>query len=146
MKIERLANVKLSVLVVDDEEDIRETLKTYLEMMDIFTSIVESPDGGDAFTKSQNQNFDLIVSDLMMPKVSGLALVENVTKRDALKSPKERTSIVLLSGSITNTELSRAVDLGVKNILTKPCSAQTFAEKIKEVLLREKPSKVKGLS
>lgn len=146
MKIERISTVKLSALIVDDEEDIRETLKSYLEMMDIFTSIVQSPDGGDAFTKSQNQSFDLIISDLMMPKVSGLTFVENIVKKDSIKNPRDRMSIILLSGSITNAELSRAVELGVKNILTKPCSAQVFADKVREVLFREKRHKVKSLS
>lgn len=146
MKIERLSAVKLSVLIVDDEEDIRETLLAYLEMMEIFTSIVGASDGGDAFTKTQNQNFDLVITDLMMPKVSGLTLVENLVRKDTMKNPKEKISIIVLSGSITSAELSRALDLGVKNILAKPCSAQMFADKVREVLYREKRHKVKTLS
>lgn len=145
MKIERLIDTKLSVMIVDDEEDIRETLKAYLEMMDIFTSIVEASDGGDAFTKTQNQRFDLIILDLMMPKVNGITFVENLTRSEVTKPAKEKTSVIMLSGSITGSELSRAVKAGVKNILTKPCSAQDFSKRVREVLLKEKPSKVRVL-
>lgn len=144
MKIERLSTTKLSVLIVDDEEDIRETLKTYLEMTELFTSVVEAKDGADAYTKTQNQTFDLIILDLLMPKVNGLTFAENLQKSDIKKPVKERASVILLSGSITSGELKQAIELGVKNILTKPCSAQDFTQKVQEVLLKEKRYKFKN--
>ncbi len=77
MKIELRPNQKLSVLVVDDEADIRETLRMFLEMMEVFTFIVEAVDGSDGFKKAQNQQFDFIITDLMMPKVKGIEFIEN---------------------------------------------------------------------
>ena len=145
MKIERLATTKLSVMIVDDEEDVRETLKAYLEMMELFTSIVEAIDGGDAFTKTQNQRFDLVITDLLMPKVNGITFVENLTRSEIAKPLKEKTSLILLSGSITSSELAQDMKAGVKNVLTKPCSAQDFAKRVKEVLISEKPNKVRQL-
>ena len=144
MKIERLSTMKLSVLIVDDEDDIRETLRAYLEMTELFTSIIEAKDGADAFTKVQNQTFDLIILDLMMPKVTGLTFAENLARIEVNKQPKEKTSVIVLTGTITSEELSQAMKLGVKHILTKPCSAQDFALKVKEVLLKEKRHKIKS--
>lgn len=145
MKIERLIDTKLSVMIVDDEEDIRETLRAYLEMMDLFSSIVEASDGGDAFTKTQNQKFDLVILDLMMPRVNGITFVENLTRNEVTKTAKEKTSIIMLSGSITNSELSQAIKAGLKNVLTKPCSAQDFSKRVQEVLIKEKPHKIRIL-
>ena len=50
---------RVSVLIVDDEADIREMLKEFLHSMDCFDFIVEAEDGHRAITKAQNQKFDL---------------------------------------------------------------------------------------
>lgn len=127
---------RLSVLVVDDEADIRETLKLFLESLEIFTFIVEAEDGSDAWMKIQNQNFDLVITDLMMPKVRGLELVNNIKGLDAKKeaSGQKPISIVILSANLTGLEVKKAIAFGVKHALTKPCTSDAFLEKIESIL------------
>lgn len=141
MKFTRKANEKISVLVVDDEPNIRDTLITFLDMMEIFTTIVQASDGAEASLKLKNQTFDLVITDLMMPKVKGIELVERIIRED--KSNKTKTPIMILSGNVTSEEVEKALAFGVKYVLTKPCTAEQFMEKVETVLQRELKNKIK---
>tara|TARA_Y100000385_G_scaffold282202_2_gene336213 strand:+ start:113 stop:583 length:471 start_codon:yes stop_codon:yes gene_type:complete len=136
-------NQKLSVLIVDDEADIRDTLATFLDMMGIFTSIVQSPDGSDATFKLKNQNFDFIITDLMMPKVKGIELVERITREDTIAKKSSGTLIMILSANVTDIEVKKALHFGVKYVMTKPCTAEQFMQKVDEVIIKELRHKVK---
>ena len=137
-------NHKLSVMVVDDEEDIRETLKMFLEMMNVFTFIVDAVDGAEGFRKFQKQKFDLVITDLMMPKVKGIDLIQNIKQLEE-KENLPATPIIILSANITGDNVSRAMEMGVKYALTKPCRTDDFTGKIEEVLLKHKKDKVKKI-
>lgn len=143
MKYELSKNKKLSVLIVDDEEDIRDTLATFLEMMEIFTFIVQSSDGSDASLKLKNQPFDFIITDLMMPKVKGIELVERIQREDKSSKREFHTPIMILSANVTGIEVKKALELGVKYVMTKPCTAEQFVEKVEEVIRRDLRHKVK---
>lgn len=136
---------KLNVMVVDDEEDIRETLVSFLEMMELFSVIIEAIDGSDASMKLRNQNFDFIITDLMMPKVKGIELVERIKKEDKATKKEHPTPIMILSANVTGEEVKKALHFGVKYVLTKPCTAQQFIEKVGEVIRRDLRHKVKVL-
>jgi YesN/AraC family two-component response regulator len=136
---------RLSVLIVDDEADIRETLKMFLEMMEVFTFIVEASDGSDAFQKVQRQQFDLIITDLMMPKVKGIELIQNIKKHEKKENLTE-TPIIILSANITGDSVVEALQLGVKTALTKPCKTDDFIDKVEEMLLKFKKNKVQKTS
>jgi YesN/AraC family two-component response regulator len=146
VRIELRPGQKLSVLVVDDEDDIRETLRMFLEMMEVFTFIVEASDGSDALRKTENQKFDLIVTDLMMPKVRGIQFIEK-HRREEKKANENGpfTPFVILSANVTGEEVQKAIHFGVKHVITKPCSAEDFVKKIQEVLVKEVRSKIKVL-
>jgi CheY-like chemotaxis protein len=142
MKIVPRANEKLSVLVVDDEADIRETLVAFLEMMDCFTFIIEAGDGAAAFVKYQNQHFDFLITDLMMPKVRGIELVQNI-KRDCERKKTPLIPTMILSANVTGDEVTKAIGIGVKYVMTKPCTADQFIDKVQEVIKKEFRHKVK---
>lgn len=143
MKIVPKPGQKLSVMVVDDEADIREALVTFLEMMEVFNFIVEAKDGQDAFMRYQNQSFDLIVTDLIMPISSGIDLIQNIKKVEKKKEAK--TPMMILSANLTSEEVKKAIAFGVKHALTKPCTAQDFMDKVTEVMAKTKRDKVKVL-
>lgn len=145
MKFELRKNQKLSVLVVDDEEDIRDTLVTFLEMMELFTFIVQSPDGSDASLKLKNQKFDFVITDLMMPKVKGTELIERITREDKINKREFPTPMMILSANVTGQEVKKALANGVKYVLTKPCTAEQFMEKVSEVIRKDLRHKVKVL-
>lgn len=141
MKITLKPGEKLSVLVADDEADIRETLVAFLEMMECFSFIVQASDGAEAFLKVQNQDFDFIITDLMMPKVRGIELIQNVNREDNRK--KKKTPMMILSANVTGDEVKKAIHFGVKYVMTKPCTAEQFIEKVTEVIKKEFRNKVR---
>ena len=143
MKFVRKPNGKLNVLVVDDEADIRDTLVTFLEMMEIFTTIVEAADGAEAFLKLKNQSFDFVITDLMMPKVKGIELVERISREDKIR--KTTTPVMILSANVTSEEVQKALHFGVKYVLTKPCTAELFMEKVGTIVQKELKHKVRVL-
>jgi CheY-like chemotaxis protein len=136
---------KLSVLVVDDESDIRDTLITFLEMMELFTLIVQSPDGSDASLKLKNMSFDFVITDLMMPKVKGIELVERVKREDKINKKEFPTPIMILSANVTSQDVQKALHFGVKYVLTKPCTAEQFMNKVGDVIRKDLRHKVKVL-
>ncbi len=143
MKIEAKPSEKLSVLVVDDEEDIREMLKTFLDMMEVFDFVVEAQDGGEAIRKCQNQKFDLIITDLMMPNVRGIELIQNQKAQEKREKTETPTPFIILSGNITGEEVQKAIHFGVTNVVTKPCTAEEFIKKVTEVLIKHKRNKIR---
>mgnify|MGYP003684097053 CR=1 FL=1 len=143
MKIEVKPGEKLSILVVDDEDDIRETLIMFLDMMEIFDFIVQAKDGSEATRKCQNQNFDIIVTDLLMPSVKGIEFIQNLRIQEKRTRVEEFTPIIILSANITGEEVQKAIHFGIKNVVTKPCTADEFINKVSEVLLKHKRNKVR---
>lgn len=143
MKMELRPNQKLSVLVVDDEDDIRETLRMFLEMMELFTFIVEAVDGSDAFKKAQNQQFDLIITDLMMPKVKGIEFISHYQAFENSIKREKKTPFIILSANVGAAEVKLAIDMGIRNVVTKPCTADAFVAKVQEVLRKNCRDKLK---
>jgi two-component system response regulator PilR (NtrC family) len=68
------------IMVVDDEENIREVLSNYLETLGY--EVLTASDGADALTKFEVGAFDLIISDLLMPNIDGLELLRKVREKD----------------------------------------------------------------
>lgn len=143
MKMELRPGQKLSVLVVDDEEDIRETLRMFLEMMELFTFIVEAVDGSDGFKKAQIQQFDLIITDLTMPKMKGIELISNYQAYENSLKREKKTPFIILSANVGAAEVKLAIEMGVRNVVTKPCTADAFVSKVQEVLKKNSREKLK---
>lgn len=133
---------KVNVLVVEDEAPIREALVEFLRHMDVFNHIIEAADGQEAIRKYRNQEFDMVVTDLVMPKANGIELIKAIKEFHKKNPNRPNCSIVILSGNITDIEVKKAVQLGVKHALTKPCMSDEFIQKIKQVLVQEHPKKI----
>ena len=134
---------KLSILLVDDEQDIRETLSAFLEMMGVFESIIEAFDGGDAIRKCKNQTFDMIITDLNMPNVKGIDFITHVRRDEKRLALKEKSAVIILSANVTGEEITKAVSFGITDIITKPCTAEEFISKVSEVLVKKKRNKIR---
>lgn len=68
----------MKILVVDDEEKIRHVIKEYAEFEGY--KVDEAVDGKDALEKCKNDNFDIIIMDIMMPKLDGFSTVKEIKK------------------------------------------------------------------
>ncbi len=124
---------KYNAIIVDDEEDVCETLKLYLENMNLFTSIVVSGDGMDAIKRLINQRFSVILLDLKIPKKNGFEVLNNICKKTSTNQ-NFVTSVIISSGNLEKDKLTKALKVGVKHFLVKPFDEEQLKAKVEAVL------------
>lgn len=103
-------------LVVDDEEDIRDILTTYLNSFGIEVDL--AADGNTAMLKVQKGDYDYILTDLTMPGMSGVELIEKVSLME-----KFHGKIYVITGAVIADKLK---NLPVDGIINKPFDKQTI--------------------
>jgi excisionase family DNA binding protein len=100
------------VLVVDDEESIRDLLAKTLALAEYDVDV--APDGRSALERMRIYPYDLLIADLKMPGMDGLSVI-----REA-KRYKADLPVIIITGFSTETSAIEAVNLGVAGYLTKP--------------------------
>jgi two-component system, chemotaxis family, chemotaxis protein CheY len=120
----------MSVLIIDDEEKICELITLFLEATFPFRSVVSAPNVMQAIQKLQNQEFDLLIVDMILTGKSGLDLIKQLRS-----NPKyNRLKIVLISGYLQQENVIQAVQFGVRQILVKPFTKQQIISHVEEAL------------
>ena len=116
------------ILLVDDEEPIRAFLKRGLEIDG--HSVVTAVDGGDGLERlaSANGAFDLLLTDIRMPMMDGIALAL-AAKRDF-----PDLTIVLMTGFADQRERAKGLDAIVADVLTKPFSLGDLRVAVRQAL------------
>ena len=120
----------MKVLIVDDEELIRNIIKEYCHNEGYITD--EASDGLEAIDKVQNNDYDIVILDLMMPKLDGYSSYSQI------KSIKNVPTIVLSARSEEADKLL-GFNLGIDDYMTKPFSPKELMARIKAVLKRANP-------
>lgn len=116
-----------SILVVDDEHTIRDVIRRYLER-DGF-AVREAADGHAALREIEARPPDLIVLDLMLPGMDGLAMTRQIRQRRAVP-------IIMLTAKSETSDRIYGLDLGADDYMTKPFSPQELVSRIRAVLRR----------
>jgi DNA-binding response OmpR family regulator len=119
----------VNVLVVDDEEDVVEVIGHFLEQEGY--SVQKAYDGEDALQKV-TADTDLVVLDIMMPKLNGYEVCERLRAR----VETETIPIIFLSAKSEEEDQVRGLMLGADDYLTKPVSPQVIVAHVKAVLRR----------
>ena len=119
----------MKILIVDDEILIRKVIKEYCILENY--EVVEAENGSDAIEKIKHDNIDLIVLDVMMPKLDGLSAFKEI------KKIKNIPTIVLSARSEEFDKLT-GFELGIDDYVTKPFSPKELMARIKAVLKRSK--------
>ena len=127
---------KVSILVVEDEEKIRLALVDFLEFHDF--KIVEALDGLEAERTVAGMHFDLILLDLMLPKISGEQLCSK-WRQEGLQTP-----IIMLTAKGQEHERVGGLNLGADDYVTKPFSLEELLARIHAVLRRTDPARAVG--
>lgn len=122
-----------TVLIVEDEDKIARIIETYLNLYPKFKMIIRARDGMEAMQKIQNQDFDLIVTDLVLPRRDGISLIETLRKMPKYYQQK----IVVISGCLTDNLAMKCIRFGVKNIIVKPFTARQILFKTISLLQAE---------
>jgi DNA-binding response OmpR family regulator len=127
---------KTSILIVEDEEKILAALKDFLEYHDFKVTV--AVDGLEAERTVAGKDFDLILLDLMLPKISGEQLCSK-WRRDGLQTP-----IIMLTAKGQEKEKVDGLNLGADDYITKPFSLEELLARINAVLRRTDPARVVG--
>lgn len=116
------------ILVADDERALRFLIVETLQMEDY--EIIEVEDGEEALKKTYEMEPDLLILDLMMPKVTGYEVAEEIKKQKNIKQPK--TMILTAKGEKEAKE--RALEAGVDHFMKKPFSPIELLHIVETVL------------
>jgi len=125
-KVSADVETKRRILVVEDDEDMRENLRRILTLAGYQVHLAR--DGAEAITVLQIQPFHLVLTDLLMPRMGGLELLGEI-RRLGPSLP-----VVFLTAFGKQAAFAKAMDLGAAGFVTKPFRADSLLEVIREVL------------
>jgi DNA-binding response OmpR family regulator len=122
-----VADRSARILLVDDEQSIQ-TLLSYPLRKEGY-DVVHATDGRQALDRFEEQPFDLVVLDLMLPKVDGLEVCRQLRSRSAVP-------IIMLTAKSEEIDKVVGLELGADDYITKPFSLREFSSRIKAALRR----------
>lgn len=125
-------NSKIHILIIDDDEKIRDLLKQYLKNNNFFVSTAIN--ASDAEEKLKIIKFDLAIVDIMMPGKDGLQLTKEI--REKIDLP-----IILLTAKGEPEDRVRGLELGAEDYLPKPFEPKELLLRIKNVIKRIRKNK-----
>ena len=129
-----MTNFDAHILVVDDDDGIRNLLKKYLN--DNNYLITTAKDTNDAYDKIKVIKFDLIILDIMMPGQTGLEFL-NINKK------KINTPVILLTAKGEPKERIEGLEVGADDYLPKPFEPKELVLRIKNILEKTKSSNIR---
>ena len=119
------------ILVVDDEIKIREIIKEYAEFEGY--EVAQAEDGMQAVEMCRTQDFDLIIMDIMMPKLDGYSAVREIRKT-------KQIPVIMLSARGEEYDKLFGFEIGVDDYVVKPFSPKELMARIRAVLNRASAS------
>ena len=119
-----------TVLIVDDEKNIRRTLQLVLEGEGYKVLGAENAEQGLALLTNPEIPVDLAIFDVKLPDMSGLEALEKVRKDDSVKD----TPIIVISGHATVNDAVQAIKLGASDFFEKPLNRERVLVSVKNVL------------
>ena len=130
IRSEMMENDKVKVLVVDDEQDIRTLLNIYLKRLGY--DVVEAVDGMEAVEAVRADNsIDLIVMDIMMPRLSGTEACEKIREFSSIP-------VLFLTAKTKEPDQNEAYDVGGDDFLPKLFTQNEFNRKVNALIRRYK--------
>ena len=128
-----------TILVVDDFDDTRLLLRTWLERKGF--RVIEAEDGLQAVAVAQKERPDLIIMDMMMPGMNGLDATQRIREYQALR----QTPIVAVSAYGANEYRSLAIEAGCNEYVSTPFDPNELAELIKDLITKNESSAFNSL-
>lgn len=119
----------MRVLVVDDEVNIRNVIKEYAEFEGY--DIDEASDGMEAISKCKEQDYDIIIMDVMMPKLDGFSSIKEIKKIKDIP-------VIMLSARGEEYDKLFGFEIGVDDYVVKPFSPKELMARINAVITRTK--------
>jgi len=133
-RYQRQRDVMKRILVIEDDKDIVELVRYNLEKDGY--QVLASTDGSTGLAQIRKAPPDLLVLDLMLPKLSGLDICKEVRKDTSLN----RLPILILTAKGEEADRVVGLELGADDYVTKPFSPRELAARVKALLRRTEPS------
>lgn len=131
----------MKVMVIDDEPNIREGLKTLIDWKRLHCNLIgDAQDGEEGIDKILSLNPDLIIVDIKMPVIDGIQLIEIITRQEV------DTQFIVLSGFKDFDYAKRAMECGVNHYILKPIDEDLLEEKVVEIYSNWKNNKMNELA
>jgi putative nucleotidyltransferase with HDIG domain len=124
------APAREKILIVDDEANVRSILRTHLENKG--SECVSSPNAFDALSKIKDQRFSLVISDVMMPGMSGMELLRLVKKQDP------ETAFIMITGLMDINTAIDSLRIGACDFITKPFELPAIQRAVDRALERRR--------
>ena len=121
---------RLSILLVEDEENLHDALKLNLELEGY--EITSAFDGQEALNKLEQEYFDLIIMDVMLPGLDGISVTENIRLRN------NEVPILILSAKNTSADRVTGLKKGADDYLTKPFNLEELLLRVQKLIDKNK--------
>lgn len=118
------------ILLADDDAELSALLQEYLSNHDIDCDCVA--DGEAALSALQHQTYDLVILDIMMPKIDGLTVLKQLTNNIT-------TPIIMLTAKGDDVDRIIGLELGADDYIAKPCNPRELLARIHAVIKRSQP-------
>src|SRR5215510_2746931 len=125
----RVANGTARILLVDDEQSIQ-TLLSYPLRKDGY-HVTSALDGSEALRRFEEGRFDLVILDLMLPKLDGVEVCRELRSRS-------QVPIIMLTAKGSETDKVAGLEVGADDYITKPFSMREFRSRVKAALRRSR--------
>ena len=124
-----VANGSARILLVDDEQSIQ-TLLSYPLRKDGY-HVTSALDGGEALQRFEEGRFDLVILDLMLPRLDGVEVCRELRSRS-------QVPIIMLTAKGSETDKVAGLEVGADDYITKPFSMREFRSRVKAALRRSR--------
>ena len=124
-----MANGSARILLVDDEQSIQ-TLLSYPLRKDGY-HVTSALDGSEALQRFDEARFDLVILDLMLPKLDGVEVCRQLRSRS-------QVPIIMLTAKGSETDKVAGLEVGADDYITKPFSMREFRSRVKAALRRSR--------
>lgn len=116
-----------NILVVDDDKDIRELVAVYMKTEEFYVD--KACNGEEALRMVEEKNYDLIILDVMMPKVDGLQVLIEIRKKYSMP-------VIFLTAKNEEIDMIKGLALGADDYISKPFSSMELIARVKAQLRR----------
>ncbi|MCI8413632.1 MAG: response regulator transcription factor [Clostridia bacterium] len=124
------------ILIADDEENIRAVLREYAEFEGY--SVLEASDGMDAVRVAKSSRVDLVIMDVMMPKLDGFSAVKEIRK-------EKDVPVIMLSARVEEYDKLFGFEIGADDYVTKPFSPKEVMARVGAILKRGKRAETRKI-
>ncbi|ASK63249.1 sporulation transcription factor Spo0A [Virgibacillus phasianinus] len=133
---------KISVCLVDDNKELVQVMEEYFDGLDEIEVIGTAHNGRDCLEMLNEMDPDVLILDIIMPHIDGLAVLQSIRGAERNKYP----NVIMLTAFGQEEVMKKAVDLGASYFILKPFDLDNLADQIRQVQGRSsQPAQSKGL-